>query len=224
MILPDITHVLFDLDGTLIDTAPDLLYALNLLRDEQGYPPVEYSKIRPVVSLGGAAMICTAFDIGTDNAAFTGLRDRFLQIYGENIYRMSRLFDGMEDVLSAFNKQNIGWGIVTNKPGWLTKPLLEAMNLHKLTECVVSGDTLAYAKPRPEPLFHACKILNCLPESTIYIGDAQRDIEAGIRAGMPTMIAKYGYIEDGAILDEWGAHTMIEKPHEILTQLRLLDV
>ncbi len=217
--LSNISSVLFDLDGTLIDTAPDLSYALNILRDEYGLPPVDFNKFRKVVSLGGTAMVKTGFDIDTDDPKFQDIRSRFLEIYSNNICTLSRLFEGMDLVLNNLEVRNMNWGIVTNKPGWLTLPLLKKIGLDARVKCVVSGDTLPYTKPHPEPLLHACKVMNSLPGETIYIGDSQRDIEAGKNAGMSTMIAAYGYIEDNASLDEWGANSIIESPLEILDRL-----
>jgi len=219
--LSNVSNIIFDLDGTLIDTAPDLSYSLNLLREEHGLPPVEYDQFRKVVSLGGTAMLNMGFDISSSDPQFQIIRKRFLDIYSKNIYRLSRLFDGMEQVLEILDAKNINWGIVTNKPGWLTSPLLEKMQLSSRALCVISGDTLPYAKPNPEPLLHACKIMKCTPSKAIYIGDAKRDIEAGINAGMPTIIAAYGYIEENATINEWGANSIIDSPLELLDRLNL---
>lgn len=214
-----VNHVLFDLDGTLADTAPDLAYALNQVRREYGEPPLAYMKIRSVVSLGGAAMIKLAFAKSPGDSGYDQIRTRFLDIYLENILRETRLFPGIERVLDTLEAENRNWGIVTNKPGWLTDPLLEKMKLSKRAGCVISGDTLPFSKPHPEPLLHACRLMNCLPAETVYIGDAQRDIEAGKNAGMPTVIAGYGYIEEDTVLDSWGANLIINSPIEILAWL-----
>jgi N-acetyl-D-muramate 6-phosphate phosphatase len=214
-----VNHVLFDLDGTLADTAPDLAYALNQVRREYGEPPLAYMKIRSVVSLGGAAMIKLAFAKAPGDSGYDQIRTRFLDIYLENILRETRLFPGIERVLDTLDAENRNWGIVTNKPGWLTDPLLEKMKLSKRAGCVISGDTLPFSKPHPEPLLHACRLMNCLPAETVYIGDAQRDIEAGKNAGMPTVIAGYGYIEEDTALDSWGANLIINSPIEILEWL-----
>jgi len=214
-----VNHVLFDLDGTLADTAPDLAFALNQVRREYGQPPLAYMKIRSVVSLGGAAMINLAFAISPGDSGYDQIRTRFLDIYHQNILRETRLFPGIERVLDTLESEDRNWGIVTNKPGWLTDPLLEKMKLSKRAGCVISGDTLPFSKPHPEPLLHACRLMNCLPAETVYIGDAQRDIEAGKNAGMPTMIAGYGYIEEDMALDSWGANMIINSPIEILEWL-----
>lgn len=219
--LSPVNHILFDLDGTLADTAPDLAYALNQVRREYGLLPLEYMKIRTVVSLGGAAMIKLAFDKTEADTEYTTLRDRFLEIYSQNILRETCLFPGIERVLDILEANNRNWGIVTNKPGWLTGPLLEKLKLQQRAQCVISGDTLPFSKPRPEPLLHACKLMNCLPAETAYVGDAERDIEAGRNAGMPTVIAGYGYIGEDIALDSWGANWTINSPIEILEWLNL---
>ncbi len=217
--MDSISTVLFDLDGTLIDTAPDFAYALNETRSNHGLPPIEFSEVRQAVSLGGAAMIKLAFDIEKSAPEFPAIRDEFLSIYSDNIHVHSKLFDGMETVLNTLEDEGYSWGIVTNKPEWLTNPLLESMTLDKRVKCVVSGDTLPFMKPRPEPLLYACKQLNSPTNLCVYVGDAQRDIEAGFAAGMQTIIATYGYIENSASLHTWGANSMIDCPEELLDWL-----
>ncbi|NNE37513.1 MAG: phosphoglycolate phosphatase [Gammaproteobacteria bacterium] len=215
-----ISTVLFDLDGTLIDTAPDLAHALNETRGNRGLPPIEFNKIRQAVSLGGAAMIKLAFNVEKTAPEFPVIRDEFLSIYSDNIHIHSKYFDGMEAVINTLENSGYQWGIVTNKPGWLTTPLLQSIGLNTRVKCVVSGDTLPYMKPSPEPLLHACKQLDCPADVCVYVGDAKRDIEAGSAAGMQTIIATYGYIEETAILDEWGADSMIDHPKELLEWLK----
>jgi N-acetyl-D-muramate 6-phosphate phosphatase len=215
----NLLNVLFDLDGTLIDTAPDLAYALNETRRIHDMEPIEYTKIRQVVSLGGIAMIKLAFNIDRDDQEFSNIRDEFLTIYSKNIHIHSRLFEGMEQVISTLEKKGLKWGIVTNKPEWLTTPLLQSMSLDYRAHCIVSGDTLPYMKPHPEPLFHACRQLNCKPQESVYVGDAKRDIDAGIAAGMETIIASYGYIDDDEDINGWGASSIIANPADLLTWL-----
>lgn len=212
--------VLFDLDGTLADTAPDLVHALNLLRLENSLPALDFAAIRPLVSIGAAAMVRFAFSIDERNLQFEPLRQRFLTLYSDNICKHTRLFPGMEQVLDFLDADQRRWGIVTNKPGWLTQPLLKAMGLSTRTTCVVSGDTLTARKPSPEPLLHACLLLTCSPERTIYIGDALTDISAGLNAGMTTGVARYGYIEADNSPDTWGAHYIFEQPVDILEWLQ----
>jgi len=209
-------HILFDLDGTLADTAPDLAMALNLLRQEYQKPALEFDIIRPAVSIGAIAMLKLAFTTAEMQSSQEQLRNRFLQLYSQNIYCQTRLFPGMASVLDKLDSQNIRWGIVTNKPDWLTRSLLEAMNLARRSQCIVSGDTLPQRKPSPEPLLHACKLMNCQPEDTAYIGDAITDIQAGINAGMKTGVARYGYLDAHAQPEQWGADVLFSSPLDIL--------
>ena len=212
--------VLFDLDGTVADTAPDLAHALNRLRLEHELPAFEFSVLRPLVSAGAAAMLRFAFEIDQYHPRFGSLRERFLALYSENICLHTCLFPGMDAVLDFLDKRHIRWGIVTNKPGWLTVPLLTRMDLAHRAACIVSGDSLSVSKPSPEPLFHACRLMDCPPERAIYIGDASTDIQAGLNAGMTTGIAHYGYLETGADPHTWGAHFIFEQPVDILKWLQ----
>ena len=214
-----VDHVLFDLDGTLIDTAPDLAAALNQILIKRDYSPLPLEGIRPFVSLGAIAMISAAFKITKDHENFDNIREQFLNAYSENIAEKSRLFSGMETVLEELDKNNVPWGIVTNKPNWLTQPLTELLGLNLKTNCIVSGDTTQHAKPHPAPMFYACELLNCKPEQVVYVGDAKRDIEAGRNAGMHTLAASYGYIAIGDDPKEWEADGIVDTPHEILNWL-----
>lgn len=214
-----IRTILFDLDGTLLDTAPDLAYALNTLLQEQGRPALAFETIRPVVSHGGRALIELGFAVGPDDTAFEPLRERLLEIYKDNIACHTRLFPGMEAVLEHIEAHQMRWGIVTNKPSWLTDPLLVALGLFERSACVVSGDSTAFRKPHPEPMFHACRLSNSSTDECLYIGDAARDIEAGKKAGMRTLAALYGYIEEDDDIYQWGADAVIDKPADILTWL-----
>ena len=208
--------VLFDLDGTLADTAPDLGYALNTLLIENGKQPLPFSAIRPVASHGGAALIELGFGIRSDDPHFTALRERFLQIYRANLTRETRLFPGMQELLDALAARDINWGIVTNKPAFLTDPLVEQLGLIDEAVCRVSGDTTANRKPHPEPMLHACRLAGSKPEECLYVGDAARDIEAGKAAGMKTLVALFGYIGKQDRPETWGADGMINKPADIL--------
>jgi 2-phosphoglycolate phosphatase len=213
-------HILFDLDGTVADTAPDLALALNLLREESGQLPLDFDRIRPVVSLGATAMLKLAFTVEEQNPEFARLRNRFLELYSQNILCKSRLFPGISVVLDYLDENKMPWGIVTNKPGWLTRPLLDALTLTHRCKCIISGDTLPQRKPHPAPLLYACDLMSCPPADTTYIGDALTDIKAGASAGMTTGIARYGYLEPGATPDSWGADVIFDEPVEILAWLQ----
>jgi len=208
--------VLFDLDGTLVDTAPDLAFALNTLLEQEGYSPLPYENIRPVASHGSPALLALGFGISSEDESYTSLQKRFIQLYQDNIARETRLFNGMEEVLSALEKAEITWGIVTNKPAFLTEPLVEKLNLSHRAACIVSADTTPFSKPHPAPMLHACKIIQHAPEHCLYIGDAQRDIEAGKNANMQTVTALYGYLSEQDDPDSWLADMAIKDPRDIL--------
>lgn len=210
------TPVLFDLDGTLADTAPDMAYALNQVLQDHQLPPVPFSEIRPLVSHGGAALIQHGFQIGTDHAQFESYRQQFLQCYQHNINQHTRLFAGMEQVLQTLEARQQPWGVVTNKPAWLTEPLMAALGLSQRAACIVSGDTTPQRKPHPEPLFYACQKMAIAPQHCWYIGDAERDIEAGRRAGMQTLIALFGYLTADDQPHTWGADGLVTHPLDIL--------
>lgn len=208
--------ILFDLDGTLLDTAPDLAAALNQILKENQLPALEFNVIRPWVSHGGIALIKLGFGIEQNHPDFEYYRQRFLDIYKENIAVHTRLFPGMSDVLEELDNNNIRWGVVTNKPGWLTKPLLEQLALDKRCACIISGDTLKHRKPHPAPLQHACELTGNSVKQCLYVGDAQRDIEAGRNAGMQTLVALFGYIQDEDDPQNWGADGLIDSPAGII--------
>ncbi len=218
-----IKHVLFDLDGTLADTAGDLANALNAIRLKYDLPALPKALIRPTVSLGANAMIKLAFGLEENDTGFDAARDAFLHHYRRNIAQETRLFNGIETVLQTLEKNHTPWGIVTNKAAWLTDPLLAAMSLDKRAACVVSGDSLAHRKPHPAPILHACKLMQSDPATTAYIGDAQCDIEAGRRAGTKTLVALYGYIDAEANPASWGADGMVSAPNEINDKLSELS-
>jgi len=207
-----ITHVLFDLDGTLADTAPDLGRALNRLLVEESRPALPLKDIRPAVSLGAAALVQLGFGIEPGTPAFGPLRERFLAHYAADVARDSVLFPGIAGLLDDLERDGYRWGIVTNKSARFTAPLLDALGMAQRAACVVSGDTTPHAKPHPEPLLHACRLLQCDPARTVYVGDARRDVEAGRGAGTATVIAAYGYIPAGENVADWGADALIDSP------------
>ena len=210
-----INTILFDLDGTLADTAPDLAGALNAIRIQNGLSTLPLEEISPSVSLGGNAMIKLAFNLEEGDDGFDEIRENFLNYYLDHIAVETQLYDGIEVLLSEIENSNKTWGIVTNKSTWLTEPLLVELKLDKRAACVVCGDTTEYRKPHPAPIEHALKLINAKPNETIYIGDAQRDIEAGKRAGTKTMVALYGYIEKDQHPANWDADSMVMSVHEI---------
>jgi phosphoglycolate phosphatase len=211
--------VLFDLDGTLLDTAPDLADALNYVLQQEQRQPLSFEIIRPAVSNGAEGLMRLGFGDSLDKEKSEQLRKELIAYYQENLCKKTTLFDGMSELLTAFKWRKISWGIVTNKPAYLTGPLTEKLGLNRQTDCIISGDTTAHSKPHPEPILHACKQLNRTPNECIYIGDAQRDIEAGNRAGMRTVIAKYGYIANFDALNSWDADGIIDHPESLLSWL-----
>jgi 2-phosphoglycolate phosphatase len=216
----NIRTVLFDLDGTLADTAPDLAHALNALLREEGRKELPYETIRPEVSHGATALVKLGFGVTQGDPEFDRLRKRFLALYAANLNRHTRPFDGIEPLLRALQRQGINWGIVTNKPAFLTDPLVAGLRLDPAPVCVVSGDTVANRKPHPEPMLHACAAAGSRPEQCLYVGDAERDILAGKQAGMKTLIALFGYIGNSEAPDRWGADGMIRAPQEIMEWLK----
>jgi phosphoglycolate phosphatase len=208
--------VLFDLDGTLVDTAPDMGHALNVLLREYGREPLPAEAIRPWVSHGSRGLIFLGFGEEPGSALFEEYKARFLALYESRVCAESHLFDGMDEVLDYLDDRTLPWGIVTNKPHYLTQALLAELHLEDRPGCVVSGDTVAERKPHPAPLLHACRQLEREPAGCLYVGDAQRDIEAGTRAGMSTLVALFGYLGDHDKPAEWGATGLIETPAEII--------
>ena len=213
--------VLFDLDGTLVDTAPDLGYALNRVLSEQGRTPLALEVIRPLISLGGRAMVEGALGVRPEQPGFEPLYRRFLAIYQENVANDTQLFPGMEVVLDTLEARHMNWGIVTNKVAFLTLPLVEALGLAERAACIVSGDSTAQRKPHPAPLLFACEQVGSHPSQCLYVGDAPRDIAAGQRAGMRTLVALFGYIPRGEVPLQWGADGLIASPLELLDWLEV---
>ncbi|MEJ2059545.1 MAG: phosphoglycolate phosphatase [Gammaproteobacteria bacterium] len=214
----EIRTVLFDLDGTLADTAPDLAQALNTLLVEQGREPLPYAHIRNRVSHGATALIELGFpEVAGDGVAH--LRQRLIDLYAENRHLETRLFPGMEAVLGWLEKKGLSWGVVTNKPTALTEPLLHMLGLDGRAASVVCGDTLENRKPHPDPLLLACNQAGSAAAECVYVGDAQRDVEAAHAAGMPALIALYGYISPDDDVESWRADSHINEPREIVDWL-----
>lgn len=219
--LNDIGGVLFDLDGTFADTARDLAFALNQTLQHFGHAPLPFERIRPVVSHGGIALIRLGFDLGPEDAGYQARREHLLKVYQDNIARETRLFDGMEQVIDALEGAGLPWGIVTNKPAWLTDPLMAELGLDKRAGAVVSGDTCAHNKPHPEPIEHACRLIGVDPARCVYVGDAARDIQAGRAAGSPTVAALFGYLLPDEDPTDWRADYSINHALQLLDLLGL---
>jgi N-acetyl-D-muramate 6-phosphate phosphatase len=211
-----VTTVLFDLDGTLVDTAPDLGYALNLQLMKYGKPTLTDADIRPFASHGSRGLLGLGFGLTPEDANFIAMRDEYLDFYESVLTRSPILFDGMRLSLDAIMVKGLSWGVVTNKPGRFTVPLLKSLQLYQEAICVISGDDAPKPKPSPETLLLACKQAKVSPKDCIYIGDAERDIQAGQAAGMKTVVAMYGYIDEADKPLEWGADELIITPRDIL--------
>ena len=209
--------LLFDLDGTLADTAPDLAAAVNLLRTQSGLAPTAYELLRPVASAGARGLIGVAFNKTPQDEGYDALRIAFLENYAALIADNTTLFEGVASLLHDINKLDLLWGIVTNKPARFTDALIPKIGLQHAA-CIISGDTTAHAKPHPEPLFEAARRLNLEPQQCWYVGDDLRDIEAGKAAGMFTIAAAWGYCGNTAPLS-WGADIIAETPLSLLAFL-----
>lgn len=214
-----IKAVLFDLDGTLLDTAPDLGYALNQVMHNHGKAALPHEQIRPWASHGAKGLLALGFDDDPESDAFAQLREEFLGIYSDNLVRETRLFDGMAEVLIALDRQDIKWGIVTNKPAAYTDPLVKQFTWPSRPHCVVSGDSTPLPKPDPGSIHLACSQTNTPASECVYIGDADRDIAAGIAADMPSLAALWGYIQEHEQPNTWGASALLNTPADILTWL-----
>jgi 2-phosphoglycolate phosphatase len=214
--------VLFDMDGTLLDTAPDMVNALNNLRHEHDLAPLPYEIVRAAVSHGAARVVKTGFE-SVDEQEFARLQLRFLELYRGALSLHTKLFPGMLEVLDELDSRGLKSSIVTNKAGWLTEPLLEQLGLRGRFASVVSGDTLPVRKPHPEPLLHAAALAGVAPEACVYVGDAQRDVDAAHAAGMPALVANYGYLRPDEDTSSWGGDLYLQQPTDLLEWLRSLE-
>ena len=206
--------ILFDLDGTLADTAPDLAAAINLLRSDAGLAPTPYALLRPVASAGARGMIKVAFDLAPEDDGYEAKRVGFLDNYAARLVVHSSLFSGVPEMLDGITGLGLGWGIVTNKAERFTTPLVAQIGLQD-AGCVVCGDTMAYAKPHPAPLLEAARRMGLKAEQCWYVGDDLRDIEAGRAAGMVTIACAWGYC--GALAPQsWNAHHLLDSPQALL--------
>jgi len=216
---PSIRGVLLDLDGTLLDTSPDLIGSLNALRIENGLSAMPAGHLHPVVSHGSAAMIQRGFNLPPEAPGFEALRLRFLDLYRARVSRATHAFDGMDSLLEALENASIPWGIVTNKPGWLAEPLLADLGYADRAACIIAGDTLPCRKPDPAPVLLACEQLQLAPRHCVLIGDAERDVQAGYRAGTLTLVALFGFIGAEDRVATWGADGLINHPLDTLQWL-----
>ena len=211
-----IKAVLFDLDGTFADTAPDLAAALNHVRSQHGLPPLPLEAIRPQASHGSIGLLKLGFNIEPDAAEFPALREAFLAHYTAHICDHTTLFPGMAQLLETLEQRGLPWGIVTNKPHRFTLPLMQALGYAQRAACLVSGDTCARAKPHPDPMFKASELLDIAPQHCLYLGDDQRDVQAAQAAGMRCIIARYGYIDAQINPDDWHADGDADTPLALL--------
>ena len=216
---PNIRAVLFDLDGTLIDSAPDLGAAADKMRQDRGMSSLPQSSYRSMAGAGARGMIGVAFGMTPDHADFASMKEEFFQNYERSMTQNTYVFDGIAELIAHLDAKNLLWGVVTNKSARFTDPLTRAMPLFDTAKAIVSGDTTPYAKPHPEPLFEAARRLAIDPGHCLYVGDDERDIVAGLAAGMMTVAATYGYLGEKADPTLWGAHSIINSPQGLLKLL-----
>ena len=211
--------ILFDLDGTLLDTAPDLGLALNIQRQRHGLMPLSQRRIRPYASHGSKGLLSIGFGLTPAHVDFDDMREEYLAIYDEVMTQSPTMFEGMKELLEAIEGRGLRWGIVTNKPRRFTVPILKKIGLDGRAACVVCGDDAPRAKPHPDTLLMACDLTGTRVDECLYVGDAERDIQAGRAAGMQTVISLYGYIDDTDKPHEWEADHTIQQPFELLALL-----
>jgi len=212
--------ILFDLDGTLVDTAHDLAYALNLQRERHGLTILPLATIRPFASHGSRGLLSVGFALSPEDESFEAMREEYLALYDQVLTRKPILFDGVAELLETLDNKTVPWGVVTNKPRRFTQPLLQNIGLLERAACVVSGDDAPRPKPYPDTLFLACEQAGVSPQRCWYVGDAERDIEAGRAAGMQTVVAMYGYLGEADQPENWGADVFVNAPLELL---KLID-
>ena len=216
-----IDAVLFDLDGTLADTAPDMARTVNLMRERRGLAPVPSEKVRPHVSKGARGMICTAFEMTTEHPDYTAMREEFLDLYKDNLCIGTQLFPGMEELLAALEAAGMAWGVVTNKFERFANPVMAGLGLAGRAGVVVGGDTCPRSKPYPDPLLFAASVLGVVPGRTLYVGDDPRDVQAARAAGMPVIVAGYGYLGEDPSPALWGADAVVQTVPEIDSWIRM---
>jgi phosphoglycolate phosphatase len=213
-----IKAVLFDLDGTFADTAPDLAHALNVMRLERHLPPVPLEATRPVTSTGARGLLRVGFNMTQEHPDYAAMRGEFLDVYAANLCRETRLFPGIDELIDRIEARDLTWGIVTNKAERFAKPLIELLRLGTRCGCIIGGDTVSRMKPHPDPLFAACKLIGVDPGLCVYVGDDRRDVEAARAAGMRSIAVRYGYLNGGEP-DTWGADAVVDCPQDILQHI-----
>ncbi|MGH8462283.1 MAG: phosphoglycolate phosphatase [Stenotrophobium sp.] len=213
--------VLFDLDGTLVDTAPDLGGAANRVRADLGLPPLPLEQYRPVASAGARGLLGVALGIGLNDAEWPQRRDAFLDHYRQHLADESVLFPGMAELLAVLERDGIRWGVVTNKPGWLTTPLILQLDLASRAACVISGDDVATPKPAPDSILLACSNIGLQPADCVYVGDDKRDIDAGRAAGSRTIAVRWGYLGNNGAIETWQADEIADTPTDLAPLLTL---
>ena len=211
--------VLFDLDGTLVDSAPDLGYAADQMRVARNMPSLPLAQYRPMAGAGARGMLGIAFGVGPDHPDFEALREEFFVRYSACLTERTYAFDGVEALIEGLRSAGLAWGVVTNKSQRFTQPLTAAMPLFASAQTIVSGDTTPHSKPHPAPLFEAARQLGLAAADCIYVGDDERDIVAGHAAGMRTVAATYGYLGAQSDVDAWNAHAQINSPLALLQLL-----
>lgn len=207
--------VLFDLDGTLVDTAPDMVDTLQAMQRDHDYEPIDYELGRANVSNGAMGLLRVGFP-DLDEDVRSQLICEYVERYAERLCEHTRVFEGLGELLDRLDEIACPWGVVTNKPRHLTEPLLQELGLASRSVCVISGDTLAVRKPEPAPILLGCDIAGVAPDRSIYVGDASRDIQAGMRAGSATIAAAYGYITEDDDPREWGADIIASDTEELM--------
>ncbi len=212
--------VLFDLDGTLIDSAPDLAGAANRLRADHGMAPLPLADLRPMVGSGARGMVGVSFGVAPGDARFEPLRDAFLAHYDACLLETTQPFDGVEAMLSALEAAGVPWGIVTNKATRFTAPIVAGLGLAQRAVVVVCGDTTPHSKPHPEPLWHAARAMGLAPQDVVYVGDDLRDAQAAKAAGMAMVVATWGYLGLGEPVHSWGADALADAPGQLSSWLR----
>ena len=216
----DLKALLLDLDGTLVDTAPDMVGALNRVLVKHGQAKVDYQQAHKLVSNGGRALIEFGFGSAIKNYDADALLQEFLDDYKEHVCEQSILYDGMSEVLEFCESNSLKWGVITNKPIDLAKGVLEGLRLLKRCAILLGGDSLPVKKPDPVPMLHACMVMHLAPSQCVYVGDHERDIQAGNAAGMDSAVALWGYIDDKQTPEQWQAKALVEAPQGLISLMQ----